>query len=366
MPDIRAVTAFLAEVQREIEHSRRRGRNVIKHAMGINPTQVGLSAKKVVWRRDKVELWRYRNPKILYHPPIIFVMSLVTRNYILDLRPGNSVVERFRDAGFDVFLLNWGIPDEADSQNTLETYVDGYLPMAVEAVRHETRSRSVGLLGYCLGGVLSLLFAAAHHEVRLSGLAVMATPVDYSKMGLPMSMLTEGRLDAEALFDHTGNVPAEVIRNSFRIRRPTADAVRLVTLWENLGNDDYLAGYQALNQWINDHIPFPGATASQVTRFFVRENCLATGSIPLGQRKVSLRSVRCPVLNVAAETDDVVPIEAAEPIIRLVGSKDVEELRIKAGHVALVSGRIAAEVTIPGMIDWFCRHSQTLVRARST
>ena len=83
--------------------------------------QVGATPKDVVWRRDKAELWRYRSGPVRYGPPVLIVHSLVSRSYILDLRPGSSLVEYLTDAGLDVFLLDWGVPDELDADNDLET-----------------------------------------------------------------------------------------------------------------------------------------------------------------------------------------------------------------------------------------------------
>ena len=68
---------------------------------------------------------------IRYDQPLVFVHSLVSRSYILDLRPGNSTVEFLLGQGIDVFMLDWGVPDERDADNTFETYVDEYLPRAI-------------------------------------------------------------------------------------------------------------------------------------------------------------------------------------------------------------------------------------------
>jgi polyhydroxyalkanoate synthase len=82
----------------------------------------------------------------------------------LDLRPGNSLVEFLTDFAFDVFLLDCGVPDELDAENTLETYVDEYLPRAVDAVRPETGADELTMMGYCLGGVISALYASAYDD----------------------------------------------------------------------------------------------------------------------------------------------------------------------------------------------------------
>ena len=356
MPATESATS-VAAVQREVERSLLRLRNGIGNATGIRRTKVGLTPKETVWSRDKVELWRYHNSSISKAPPVFVVMSLVTRSYILDLRPGNSYVGRLLDAGFDVFLLDWGTPDEAESANTLATYVDRYLPAAMDAACREARSADLSVIGYCLGGFLALLTVALHADSPVRNLVTMATPTDFRSMGLLAGMVREGRVPVDHLIDRTGNVPAGVIREAFRIRKPTADLVKYVNLWENLWNDQYVDGYQAMNQWVNDHIPFPGAAAREMVPALFHQDALRRGRLRVGGRRVRLDAVRCPVLNVVAERDDVVPVASAEQVLSLVGSSDKEELRLPSGHVALVAGRSAANVTLPGIIDWIAARS---------
>src|ERR1700757_4802732 len=127
---------------------------------GVSQSSVGQTPKEVVWRAGRSELWRYRSDHIGVSPPLLIVYSLFNRSYILDLRPGNSVVERLLDAGFDVYLLDWGVPDERDSANRLEDYVDAAIPAAITQVCRRAGTGKVNLLGYCFGGVLTLLHAA--------------------------------------------------------------------------------------------------------------------------------------------------------------------------------------------------------------
>jgi len=347
---------LVADLRRELDRSMLRARNGIKHAAGIGQARVGQSAKEVVWERDKVQLWRYDNAHITRRPPILIVMSLVTRSYILDLRPGNSFIEQLAADGFDVFMVDWGTPDAAESQNRLETYVDGYLPETVTAALDISGSADLTMLGYCLGGDLALLYAT-RPDARLRNLVLMATPIDFDEMGVLAGLAREGRINPGEMLGPDGNVPPDVIRMAFRIRRPTAELVKYVNLWENLWNDEYVEGYQAMNRWANDHIPFPGAAATQVVKLFIREQRLRSGSIRLGQRSMALKSITCPIVNVMAERDDIVPIGAAEPLLDLVGSKDRTELRLPAGHVAMVAGRSAVKTNIPRIIDWIDSHS---------
>src|SRR5919199_6977962 len=171
---------LLARVRRDVERNALRARNGVKLVAGLDRPQLGLTPKDVVWARDRCQLWRYRSDAVTRSPPLLMVFSLISRSYVLDLRPANSFVEHLLAAGFDVFLVDWGVADERDADNTLEDYVDDYLPAAVERVLDVADAEELNLLGYCFGGVLSLLYAAHHLDAPLRSLTTMATPVDFS------------------------------------------------------------------------------------------------------------------------------------------------------------------------------------------
>ncbi|MDP9408025.1 MAG: alpha/beta fold hydrolase [Actinomycetota bacterium] len=351
----RAPADLLNRVRQDAERSVLRARNGVKYVAGVDRPKVGVTPKQTVWRRDKVELWRYDSDDVRYRPPLLIVMSLISRSYILDLMPGNSLIEQLRDAGFDVYLLDWGIPDEREAQHTLETYVDDYLPRAVRKVAEVSGTDDVNVLGYCYGGILSLLLAARHPELPIRGLAVMAAPVDFDKMGLFNTVLE--RLDPEAIIDDSGNVPPDVIANSFKVLKPTTDLSTYATLWQNLWNDKQMEAFQAMGQWTRDHIPFPGKVFKQ-TVGLMRDNALVEDKVVLGGKPVHLSDIRCPFLNVMAENDHIVPGPSAAPVIDLVGSEDKSELKLQAGHVGLVASRQAKTKTIPKIAEWLVAHSE--------
>jgi polyhydroxyalkanoate synthase len=350
-------TALIDRIGRDVDRAVRRGRNGLRYAAGTSRPKVGQTPKDVVWRRDKAELWRYKGGEVTHRPPVVVVHSLVSRSYVLDLYPGNSAVQHLLRSGLDMMLLDWGVADEVEAENTLETYVDGYIPEALQAACEIAGTKEVTVLGYCFGGVLSLLAAARHTELPIRNLVLMATPVDFSEMQGITALVKDGRLDADDLVDETGNVPPEAVESAFRLLKPTAEVAQYATLWENLWNDEYMEGYQAMGQWVRDHVPFPGATARQTICDLVRDNALMDGTLVLGDEPVDLAAIRMPVLNVVAERDHIVPIRAAEPVPGLVGTPDAEELRLHAGHVGLVAGRAAAKVTLPGIAGWIKDHS---------
>jgi polyhydroxyalkanoate synthase len=355
MPTVPSPQNVLDRVRRDVERNALRARNGIRLVAGVDRPGVGQTPKDVVWQRGRAQLWHYRDETehgVRHSPPLLIVFSMISRSYILDLTPGNSFIEHLLAAGFDVYLLDWGEPDERDAANQLEDYTDDYIPAAV--------SRVVELVGYCFGGDLALLYAAHHPDAPIRSLTVLATPVDFRHMGPLADLFTVGGLDVDTVVDAAGNVPPQVVLQAFKTLTPTSEVTRYVTLWERLWNDEYVAAYQAMTGWSDDHVPFPGAAARQTVQMLLRENGMMTDRLSLGGDRVHLRDVTVPFLTVRANRDHIVPNDATAPLIDLVGSPDKHELCLDAGHMGLVVGRTAARTTIPTIIDFLRRRSDPL------
>jgi polyhydroxyalkanoate synthase len=340
-----------------IERQVLRTRNGLAYLAGANRPTMGQTPRDLVWKRDKARLWRYRSEDRRFGPPVLIVHSLVSKSYILDLLPGTSMVEYLIGEGFDVFLLDWTAPDPADAENTLETYVDDYIPDAIEALLEEADADELTLIGYCYGGVLTMLLAAAHPEVPVRNLMVMATPCDYHEMGFMSNMFRDGRLNPEDVVDETGLVPASALDEGFQSLKPTEYLTQRVNFLQNLWNDEFVEGFLAIAIWARDQVSFPGGVFRQTVERLIRQNALLKGVIPHGRGEVRLRDITCPFLNAYAEQDTITPAASSEPLAGLVGSDDVGELRLESGHIGFVAGRQAAKVARPQIREWLATHS---------
>ncbi|MEZ5229896.1 MAG: alpha/beta fold hydrolase [Acidimicrobiales bacterium] len=153
----------------------------------------------------------------------------------LHLRPraGNSMVEVLLDRGQDVYLVEWGVPDAADAENSFETYCDDYLPEIVNFVVANSSADDLNMLGYCFGGVLTLLYAAGHDRCAVASL----THVGHTHRHDPDAGAAEGRQDSSfdpaLVIDESGNVPGTVIGNAIRSLDPTAEFA--ITCWRTCG-----------------------------------------------------------------------------------------------------------------------------------
>jgi polyhydroxyalkanoate synthase subunit PhaC len=360
MPAPTEQLSTLDRVRREIERAALRTRNGIKLATGVSKPKVGQTPKDVVWTFGRAELWHYRNESVRFTPPLLIIPSLVSRSYILDLTPGNSLIEALLQAGLDVYMLDWGVPDERDAKNRFEDYVDLAIPAGIRQVCRRSNTSEVNLLGYCFGGVLTLMHAAHNPSSPLRSLTVVATPVDFPRLGPLVDVIGRTELDVDSVLGDDGNIPPQLILQGFRSLAPMGDITNYVNLLDRMWNDDYVAGHQLMNGWATDHIPLPGAVARQTATMLVRDNALMTGRLELGGDRVSLTDISVPFLAVLGTRDTIIPEAASAPVMDLVGSSQKELLRMDGGHVGLVVGKSAHRKTIPKLIEFLQQRSEPL------
>ena len=190
-------------------------------------------------------------------------------------------------------MLDWGVPDELDADNDFATYVDEYLPARgrrrARARPAATRSRWPATAS---AACIALLYASGREDAAVRNLILMATPADFHEMGPMVAALREGRLNPEELIDETGNVPADVLYSGFFMIAPTTPIAQYATLLENLWNDEFVEGYQAMAQWSRDHVPFPGRRLPRGGRAARSRNALTTGAMRVGGRRIEIADAR--------------------------------------------------------------------------
>ena len=145
--------------------------------LGAPEPSVGLTPKDQLYRRGTFILDHYRPlADELYRVPVLMVMATTNRSYIFDLAPGHSMIEFLLKRGFDVYVLHWGIPRNDESGLRLDDYVEDFIPEAIRRVQAHSGVDDVSLLGYCMGGVLSTIYAALNPKGPLKNLACFTTP----------------------------------------------------------------------------------------------------------------------------------------------------------------------------------------------
>lgn len=345
-------------IRREVERTQLRARRGIKLLALRPPADMSVTPKDEVWSLGKARLWRYRSDEIRFGPPVMLFLGLMGDPSIFDLHPGNSWAERLVAEGFDVFLFDWGRPEAAEGDHTLETYLDEYFIHAVDTVCRTAGSDRLSLAAYCMGSLMALLSLGSRDDIPAHSLVLFTPPCDYEHAPLFMNSYRTGRMDAaDAVDEMTGLVPEGAVRAMFRFLAPTSDVVQYVTLWEHLWRDDYVEAHRAVNHWAWNHRAMAGPSFLQMVTDYVQDNRLATGTAELGGRPVRLDTITAPTIMVVAERDEFVPPANSEPLARLLGSADIEVLRVPGGHAGALMGSAARRMTLPGVVEWLKRHS---------
>ena len=317
---------------------------------------VGCSLKEPVWSCGKTTLYRYAPLTATRWPqPVLICFALVNRPYVLDLQPDRSLVRRLLEAGLEVYLIDWGNPDDADRHIELEDYIEQHLGGSVRHIRARHGGAPLELLGVCQGGVLSLCYAALHGE-DVANLITLTTPVDFHTPENLLSKWVRG-LDT-ALLESCGNVPGELLNGLFLalmpLRLTQEKYVRLLTAHpDKRAVEDFVR----MEKWIFDSPPQSATALAQFVRWFYQENRLMRDTLSIGGRRVSLSDIRQPLLNLYALEDHIVPASASAVLGERAGSRDYTGCGIATGHIGMYVSRAAGAEVPRRIISWLAERS---------
>jgi polyhydroxyalkanoate synthase len=320
--------------------------------------ETAVTPRELVHARGTLRLYHYlAQTDDIYRVPLLLVMSLVSKPYIFDLTPGQSFIEHLVRAGFDVYLVDWGLPRQEHHTLGIDDYVADLLPDCISQVQAHSGEEDVTLLGYCLGGIFTTLYAAREHRGPLKNLLLVATPINGEGMVLQRKLLTSGGLDPDVLVDKLGNIPSSMIEGAFQMLRPLQKSSGQAALLNNVADREFVKAHLRIVRWGADALPFPGEAFRQLAKDFVLENKIVKGQLTVRGARCDLGRIRVPLLHVLAQHDHVVPAKASADLVRLAGSRDKQELVVKGGHVSLVAGVGAVTRTWPSIVDWLAPRS---------
>lgn len=317
-------------------------------------TRVGATPHDVVFEEGTLKLLRYRRQTpALYAEPVLFCYALINRPYILDLQPDKSVVRRYLERGFDVYMLDWGVPSDADHVLKIEDYVSRRLASVVELVLREHTSERLHLLGYCMGGTLSAILTALRPEL-VRTLTLLAAPIEFGGRESLLNIWTNRKyFDVDAFIDAHGNCPATFLQSCFTYMKPVQNLLeKNIALFEQLDDPGFITNYFAMERWVNDNIPVAGETFREFVKNLYQNNELVRGEFRVDGERVDLGRIECPLLLLTAKNDHLVAPPATTGIRPRVSSRDVEAMSIDAGHVGLVVSGKAHKKFWPEAAGW--------------
>ncbi len=319
----------------------------------------GATPHEVVYTENKLRVLRYLGEgERRYATPLLMVFALVNRPYIFDLLPNKSVVRQFVNAGFDVYLIDWGCPSDDDRRLRGEDYIDGYLHNVVRHVCERTGQRQLSLLGYCMGGTISAMYTALHQE-WIKNLILLTAPIDFTPQNNLLSAWADPKyFDVDAIVDTFGNAPSWLLQTSFLMLKPVQNLIEKYTgFYERMTDERFLEEFFAMETWINDNIPLAGETYREWVKNGYHRNLLVKGQWPIGKRLVDLRNITCPILNLMASEDHLVPCGQSAGFNALTHSEDSHSITTQSGHIGLAVGSRPHRELWPKVCEWLAQRS---------
>lgn len=320
--------------------------------------QIGVTPKEAVYQEDKITLYRFQ--PVVENPlpiPVLIVYALVNRPYMVDLQEGRSLVANLLKLGVDVYLIDWGYPSRGDRWLTLDDYINGYLNTCVDVIRQQRGLEKINLLGVCQGGTFSLCYSALYPE-KVKNLIVMVAPVDFDQ---PQTLLNARggcelgpeAVDVDLMVTALGNIPGDYLNLEFLTLKPLQLAYqKYLDMPEIMESEAKLLNFLRMEKWIFDSPDQAGEAYRQFMKDFYQGNKLIKGEVRIGDRRVDLKNVSMPVLNLYAEKDHLVAPASSLALGDYLENSDYTVQSFPVGHIGMyVSGKVQKDLP-PAIAQW--------------
>jgi polyhydroxyalkanoate synthase len=289
--------------------------------------------------RDVPVLWQDGSSRLLDFGgagrPVVAVPSLINRAYILDLLPERSLLGHLAGHGFRALLLDWGEPGPIERRMRLQDYILGRLGGALSHLATVQPQKPV-LLGYCMGGLLTLGLAA-HRRHAIAGLALLATPWDFAAYGIDparFAALLGG--PCTSLAGRLGGLPVEVIQSWFASVDPLQVPRKFAHFARLPARSREAVDFVAVEDWLNDGIPLGAEVARECLLEWYVANRPGRGEWRVGGVPVRPETLDLPALVAIPARDRIVPPASAAALAGALGRATV--VRPAGGHIGMVVG----------------------------
>jgi len=346
------VDLIMSKLTKDADKAHERIRKAQDVLLGPLDTNIATSPYEVVYEDDRVKLKHYvASGDAKVKTPLLIVYALINRETMLDLQDGRSVVQNFLKEGVDLYMIDWGYPTRKDRYLNIDDHVNGYMDGVVDFIRKRHNVPKINLMGVCMGGTFSVMYAALHPE-KVNTLITTVTPTNF-ETDKGLLHLWAKELDADRIVEAYGNMPGDLLNVAFLLLNPARLVIdKYVGFLEKIDDKVFVENFIRMEKWIFDSPDVPGETFKECIRDLYQKNLLIQNKKELGGRRVDLKKVTMPLLNIYGRYDHLVPPEACELLTKKVGSKDVEDICIDTGHIGIYVSSKCQKELVPRIAQW--------------
>jgi len=345
---------------KEIEKYSSRLLKLTETLLKIEEVDLAKSPKDLVFQEDKMKLYHFHPQKEKICPvPLLITYALVNRETMMDLEEGRTLIGNMLDHGLDIYIIVWGYPSRLDRYIALDDYIDLYMDDCVEYIRKERGLEKINLMGVCQGGTFSAIYTALYPE-KIRNLVTMVTPIDFETDDSLLNIWSR-YMDMDLMVDTLGIIPGDFMNLGFLMLKPIQLMMdKYIGLVESSEDPATIHNFLRMEKWIFDSPDQAGETIRKFVNDLYKKNKLVKGELEIGGRKVDLRKIDMPLLNIYAQQDHLVPPSSSKPLGDLVSSKDVTTQSFPVGHIGMYVSSKSQKELGPLIAEWVIKRSEEM------
>lgn len=353
LPNEKQSARFLQEIEKYSDRFYQLTESLLK----TEDVDLATSPKDLVFQEDTMKLYHFQPiAKQTCPVPLLVTYALVNRETMMDLEQGKSLIRNLLTAGVDIYMIVWGYPARLDRYVTLDDYIDLYMDDCVDFVSKEKGVDKINLMGICQGGTFSAIYSSLHPE-KVRNLITMVTPIDFDTNDSLLNIWAR-YLDVDLMVDALGNIPGDFMNLGFLMLKPFQLMIdKYIGMVDSAKNPEIIKSFLRMEKWIFDSPDQAGEAFRKFITEMYKKNSLIKGSLEIGGRKVNLKNIDMPLLNIYADQDHLVPPSSSIPLREHVSSKDVTAKSFPVGHIGMYVSSKTQRDLAPLIAKWLTERS---------
>lgn len=348
-----AFGGIATQALKQMDRSRQARGKMLERA-GYGPQQ---TASTVILEQPGLQLRRYHDAPD-DGPAVLLVPAPIKRAYIWDLAPEISVVQRWRERGYRVYLAEWLPMPDSNGDVGLDDYGDRLLSACQRAIEQDSGQAQLTIVGHSLGGILAAIYSCMHPE-RVAATILLESPLHVDAANCCFSPLVKATPHARGIADAFRQVPGAYLNLMSAMAEPQAfQWERMADRWLSLLDPRALATHMRVERWTHDEFPLPGRLFTEIVESLYRNDDFMQGRLDIGGRAIGPADLRAPLLCVVDRRSKVIPPQSVLPFVDAVGSDDKRvldyqgDVGVNLQHVGVLVGGSAHAAIWPAIFAW--------------